>query len=163
MTGSTIIEQNISILDETLKLYGDISYITHFMELNPSFSAITDSISVNSVVIYDDYVIDNINDVLPPVVSASTIGQYIGVENQNIFDIATRFYGSIDNIVDLMVENPIINTITQSMTGIPLNVLKTSKNTNVVYYNNNRSLLTTNFISPTFGRSFNISWNISFS
>ncbi len=162
MTGSTIIQQNINILDETLKLYGDISYITHLMGLNPSFNNITDSLSVNSVVIYDDFVINEINDIIPPIVPVSNYFNYKGVENQNIFDIATRFYGSIDNIIDLMINNPSIDTITQSMKNISLNVLKTSNNINVVYYNTNNSLLTTDYINPFIGRAFNRSFNISF-
>ncbi len=166
-SGFTYINSTTTVLEQTLLEYSDLNYLFHFIGNNPQFNNIISDIPVNTYVITDDYKIN-----ISQSASATTINfnpniNVTVLENQSIFDILTRFYGDISNVINLMVANPQIDDINTNIIGYNL-LVNTPNNLNnsVSYYNINNSVLATyqNKVIPvlTTGKSFNFSFSFAF-
>jgi len=149
--------------DETLATYGDISALFHFLGLNSGFTNVLTSIPAAQ-----DFTVDSF--VLPAEVqtasttSTSTSFPITVMFKESLFDVATRYYGSVSSVISLMVDNSVIGTINDDLIGKTL-IINNSNiyDKNVQYYNKFNSKLTTGVFATTLsGRAFNISWNLSF-
>lgn len=149
----------ISYLDSVLKEYGDVSYIFHYAQIN-GLDDILGVFSAGTEVIIDDYKI--INPVEPkPAIQPSNYATITieGVQNQNLFDLSTRYFGSLLNVVNLAYENGL--SINDAVTKKQVLINNYNKKANFVnYFESYGSVLTTN--SDIIKRSFNMSFNISF-
>ena len=146
---------NISQIEQCLKSYGDIKYMFHFVMLN-NFNSLQAAIPANTDIIVDNFVINDPIPTFVPVIVNPNLNIKT-VYNQSMFDIACRYYGDISYAIKLMLDNKLKN-IGCIIHGLDLNVNSVGLlNQNVVYFNQVKSVLTT---EPP-GKSFNISWNIS--
>lgn len=148
-------------LDEVLNDYGDISYLFHFMKLNPSFENIQDSILPNSIISIDDFQITNPIQTNLIVENTNPDVSLKIPENQTIFDLSLRYYGDISKCIDIIVENSNVDNLNQKINELNLIILEPNNgDVNVGYYNVNNLILTTGI--TTKGRAFNSSFNLSF-
>lgn len=162
------IKANTSVLNEVLTDYGQIDYIFHFLSLNPVFDNILETISVGETITVDDFII-------PVTTNKSSISNvpvlYTNVtarENQSIFDIVTRYYGTLDNTLKVLTDNSsVISSINQTIVGLNFNLFNTnSKNEAVKSFDKNNAYLATALRIVTTqkrGRAFNFSFSNAFS
>jgi hypothetical protein len=127
----------------------------HFADIN-KFASVQTSIPANTDIVVDNFTIaDTVSTFVQAVVNPNL--KVPVVKNQTMFDIACRYYGDISYAIKLMLDNKLKN-IGCIIHGLDLNVNSVGLlNQNVVYFNQVKSVLTT---EPP-GKSFNISWNIS--
>ena len=154
-----LITNQISYLDSVLKEYGDVSYIFHYAAVN-GLDNIQGFFSAGTEVIVDDFRV-TIPIAPVPVTQPSNYATISikGVQNQNLFDLSTRYFGSLLNVVNLAYENGL--SINDSVTHKEILINNYNKKTNFVnYFESFNTVLTTNFTKKS--RSFNISFNISF-
>ena len=152
-----LIINKISLLDFILRVYGSPIYAVHFIEINPQFSNILDIIPSNTEVKIDNFRIPITNT---PQIIKNVELTTIGVNNQSMFDIMIRNYGTLNGIVSFLTDNPSISNIGDKVVGKSINITnKNTLNTNVLFYDKSNSILTTD-INLT--RSFNRSWNLSY-
>lgn len=157
---------SISVLDETLANYGDVSALFHFLELNPNYE-ILDVISANTEFNVDDFRIPvPISTLAGGIQSSNPNIEVIVMENQTLFDISTRYYGDVSKILQLMIDNQNIDNINQKITGKTLLINNVNNsNANVIFFNNINSILTTGFdLSSQLQllRAFNKSFSLAF-
>jgi hypothetical protein len=159
---TTTIINRIPIINQVSKAYGKLDYLFHFMSLNPQFDNILDIIQPMDIITTDDFIIQE------PVlqISATTANEDIIVasDNQSFADITTRYYGGLDRIVDVFIKSglPTINT---RLGGVNFNVTNSNKaNVNVNYFNSNNITLATALDIRTIpeGKSFDLSFDLSF-
>ncbi len=166
MAQLTNIPESINTFNATLKQYGSLEELFHFIDLNE----ITDIFQVFSA--GTSYNIDNFQ-IIPenPVISGastSSITNWTIHANQSIFDIGLQFYGNINNVLELIINNPLLLDINNAnISGIEIEIINSNtKNINVAAYNKIGWIPTTGLnpiIEPeTLGRAFDISWNFSF-
>ena len=154
-----VIINKISYLDSVLKEYGDVSYIFHYAAIN-NLNNILGDFDSGTEVIVDDFKITN--PIVPvQIVQPSNFAtiNITGVENQNLFDLNTRYFGSLLNVVNLAYVNGF--SINDSVKGKNVLIQNYNKKANFVgYFESYNSVLTTNVAK--INRSFNFSFNFSF-
>ena len=167
-----LIQQNItlnkttSVLNECLNVYNSLEYLFHFLGLNPNYG-VQDNIPASNTIIIDNY--SEVNPLTYTTNSISTntnANITIGI-NQSIFDISTRYYGDLSQIINILAENPQIGNINNgNLAGININITPNNNNNSVIFFNKNNKILATGLnpitqMIPT-NRSFNASFNFSF-
>lgn len=164
MTKEIIIPFTTNVLNTTLSQYRSLDYLFHFIGLNSSIGNVTDTIPVSSTVTVDDYVISVPLTSATPVVTVSTDVTVTAYKNQTIFDLCTRYYGSLMNVVSFMNENKSIQNINYRIDGMELNITEPNiNNKSVKYFNAHNSILITGLEAPLVKkRAFNKSFNLSF-
>jgi hypothetical protein len=155
---------SIPVLNQVSNSYSKLDYIFHFLGLNPQYD-ILDVIASGDLITVDKYVINEPVVVTTIATASSTFDLFVR-SDQNIFDICTRFYGNLSNIVTFFTQLG-IETINTPIGNSTITVKNPSLyNPIVQYYNANGSILSTEIPyqkiivgSKSFNISFNISWN----
>lgn len=87
---------------------------------------------------------------------------YKTLDAQNIFDIALQLYGDVSKAVQIMQDNPNINSITEDFPGGTRVKYSSLRNSIRVYYQNNNITVATNDAGETAGKAFDDSFNQDF-
>lgn len=145
-----------SLIDVSLKLYGNVSYVFELIKINPEISSINDS-NLTGIEI-------NYNSVLkqPLIVTLKKINKVVKnvtiSENQNIFDLSLQVYGSVEKVFDIIKLTGIENVNESDLKSIkfkydyvPLKVPK--------YLNDKNIKIATKSISITQVSTDNIVWD----
>jgi hypothetical protein len=126
MIKTSYISNQIGVLNETLKQYNDISYLFHFIELNPVYN-ILDLIQKNSNIIIDDYNLTN-----PILIEIKDINSNPNIlitatENQTLFDLSNNFYGNVSQVLNIILNNSNVDNINQNVVNLQLNMVAPNK------------------------------------
>jgi len=152
---------SIPVLNQVSNSYSKLDYIFHFLSLNPTLD-ILDTIESGTNIIIDDYKI--VEPIVTTIATTSNSFDLFVKSDQSLFDICTRYYGNLSNIVSLFTSIG-IETINTRIGSSTIKVNNPSLyNPIVQYYNANGSILATAIpYQPTIvgNKAFNISFNIS--
>ena len=126
MIKTSYISNQIGVLNETLKQYNDISYLFHFIELNPVYN-ILDLIQKNSNIIIDDYNLTN-----PILIEIKDINSNPNIlitatENKTLFDLSNDFYGNVSQVLNIILNNSNVDNINQNVVNLQLNMVAPNK------------------------------------
>jgi len=156
---------SLSVLDETLSVYGSLDYLFHFLSLNQSYG-VQDIIKVTDVVTVDNYVLPKTTITTTTTTTSDTITVTFQ-ENQSVLDIALRHYGDLSKILDIIQLNDGIDNINnQNLNGLSVSLIPNNRDSNVGYYNNLNKILATGFNTPpepvllrAFSKAFSLAFN----
>lgn len=155
---------SIPVLNQVSNSYGQLDYIFHFLSINPNYD-ILDTIESGSNINVDDFEIVEPTTTTTTATSSTNFNLFIR-SDQSIFDICTRYYGNLSNIVSFFTQIG-IDTINTPIGGLTLQIQNPSLyNPIVQYYNANGTILATAIPyqetivgNKAFNISFNISWH----
>lgn len=161
MNNSLNISQNTNVLTQVIQLYGSLDYLYDFLLLNPGLLP-TSLISAPSIIFYDKSVIKTTLKTNSFVVNSTTNQfNYLGIYNQSLMDIVTRYYGSLDYLFQFLSINQQILHITEPAEGNIYNIISNSS-ANVNNFNKLSSVFATYIQKLETGKSFDVSFDSSF-
>jgi hypothetical protein len=149
-SGTTYTINNINLFDAALNNYGSLEELFHFITLNPSVNNVIYNFSANTSYNTDNYAIPTTTPNTVSAATPSTASTWTIAENQSIFDIALQFYGTLSNIVNLIITNPSLENVNfTNKQGTQIIVPNSNINNNTVLYYLKYSIIpTTNIGNP---------------
>lgn len=140
-----------SLVDVSLKLYGDISYVFDLIKLNPILQNIDNTAIVGLEIDYNTIEKQPIIAAIKPV--KKVVKNVTILDKQNIFDLSLQIYGTIENVFDVLklsgvesINDNEIKAIQFNYNYVPLKVPK---------YLNDKKII----ISTKSNYSVNIIWD----
>ncbi|MCD6017287.1 MAG: hypothetical protein K0S53_408 [Bacteroidetes bacterium] len=157
------INKNIkSLIDLTVELYGDTSYVFKMIEDNSSFTGIHDEVPVGMQISYDESIIKQAKTAKKKPVSSEEISGFSTVTigtNQSIYDMAIQMYGQIEAIFSIISDNSVIDNINNNNL-VGLKMKYTPQTFAITEYFKTNSIKITTGIAH--GRAFDNSFDLSF-
>lgn len=151
-----VIKYGESLVDVSLKLYGDISYVFDLIKLNPTLESIDNANIVGLEIVYN--VIEK-QPIIVAIKNTKTITKNVTIgEKQSIFDLSLQIYGSVENAFDVVKKANVESLNSVDIKGVSFNYdyvpLKIPK-----YLNDKKIIVSTksNYISLE-----NLVWDGSF-
>jgi len=89
-----IIKYGESLIDVSLKIYGDISYAFDLIKLNSSITSINDTNLAGIEIVYNEIIQQPVIATIKPV--EKIVKNVTILENQNIFDLSLQIFGTVE-------------------------------------------------------------------
>jgi len=114
-----VIKYGESLVDVSLKLYGDISYVFDLIKLNPLLENIDNTNIVGLEIVYN--AIEK-QPVIVAIKNTKTITKNVTIgEKQSIFDLSLQIYGSVENAFDVLKKANVESLNSVDIKGVSFN------------------------------------------
>jgi hypothetical protein len=155
------LNNNTDLFSLTIDLYGDISFLFDVIDAN-NIDSITGEIETGTVINYP--VVTDLPKVEVQEETENPIKTAVVLENQNLFDLAIQYGGSVESIFEIMDANPdVITSITsQDLSGKVISYTEKKLNLTEYFRKNKIFIATADNTESTTARAFDDSFDLSF-
>lgn len=103
----------LTAFDLAIKLYGSTGYLFKLIEDNPVITSILFILPIGSIISYDTTATQS-TSIPVEAPSSLSISEYRVVtirENQSLFDISLQMYGGLEDVFQLLLDNPEVDNL----------------------------------------------------
>ena len=111
-----VIKYGESIIDVSLKLYSNITYVYNLIKWNPILENINNEAIVGIEIYYEPI---KVNTFKPVVTNSTILKKNVTIrQNQSIFDVSLQIFGTTERVLDVVKLGKISNINEQNLSNI---------------------------------------------